>query len=54
MRPDELVRNMESKIDSLTDQIANLTLMMKKSSPADGEEKRRTGYKDCDYDIVCS
>lgn len=45
---------MDSKIDSLTDQITNLTLMVKKSSSSDRKEKKKRSWKDNDYYIVCS
>lgn len=51
---DGRVKNMEFKIDSLTDQITNLTLMVKKSSLSAGEQKKKWSWKDSDYDIVCS
>lgn len=52
--PDARVKNMETKIDSVTDQIANLTLMIKKTSSFKREEKKKVSYKDGDYDIACS
>lgn len=45
---------MESKIDSLTDQIANITLMVKKCSSLAWKEKKKCTLKDSEYDIVCS
>lgn len=53
VRPNTRVKNMESKIDSLTDQIANRTLMMKKTSSTAGEEKKKVSWNDSEYDIVC-
>lgn len=51
-RPDD--HNMESKIDSLTYQIANLTLIVKKISSLAGEEKKKGAWKENDYGTVCS
>lgn len=48
VRPDTRVKSIESKLDSLTDQIANLTLMMKKSSSNHEVEKKKVSWKDSD------
>lgn len=53
IRPDVRVKNMESKIYWWTNQIANITVMVKKNPSSAGEEKKKGSWKDRDYDIVC-
>ena len=51
VRPDARVSNMESKIDSITDQLANLSLLMKKSTSTTRFQDASRGDRS---DRVCS